>query len=63
MLEKELAQATKMAQRANKQVEQLRKKLLSETEKAHAKAKRDLTAARNKHKTAAASFRRQRQLS
>ena len=52
MLEKELAQATSMAHKANKKVEQLRKKLLAESEKSHAKAKRELGAARKKHGTA-----------
>ena len=46
MLEKELAQATKLAERANREVEKLRKRLLAETEKAHSRAKRDLAAAR-----------------
>ena len=46
MLEKELTQAVKMAEQANKKVVQLQKKLLSETEKAHAKVKADMTAAR-----------------
>ena len=47
MMEKELAQATKLAEQANKKVAQLRKKLLAETEKAHARAKRELSAARS----------------
>ena len=47
MLEKELAQATRMAEEANKRVEKLRARLLAETEKAHARVKRDLDAARN----------------
>ena len=51
MLEKELAQATKLAEKANKKVEQLRKKLVAESEKTHAKAKRELGAWRKKHKT------------
>jgi colicin import membrane protein len=50
MLEKELAQATKLAEQANKKVEQLRKKLVAESEKSHAKAKRELGAWRKKHK-------------
>jgi hypothetical protein len=52
MLEKELAQATRMAEDANKRVEKLRERLLAETEKAHNKVKRDLEAARKKHKAA-----------
>ncbi len=52
MLEKELAQATKMASQANNKVEQLRKKLVAESEKSHAKAKRELQAARKRHTTA-----------
>src|SRR6056297_2765857 len=52
MLDKELAQATKLAQQANKRVEKLRGRLLKETEKAHAGLKRDLTAARKKHSEA-----------
>lgn len=55
MLEKELAQATKMAEDANRRVEKLRARLLAETEKAHTRVKRDLEAARKKH--AAASER------
>lgn len=49
MLEKELAQATAIAEKANKKVEQLRKKLVAESEKSHARIKRELTAARKKH--------------
>src|SRR6056297_2268827 len=52
MLEKEMAQASKLAQQANKRVEKLRAQLLAETEKAHAGLKRDLTAARKKHSAA-----------
>jgi colicin import membrane protein len=57
MLDKELAQATKMAKKANNQVEQLRKKLVSESEKTHAKLKRELGAARKKHTTASARLK------
>ena len=60
MMEKELAQATKLAEQANKKVAQLRKKLLSETEKAYARAKRDLSAARKKHGTANARLKKAR---
>ena len=52
MLEKELDQATKLAEKANKRVEQLRKRLLAESEKASARAKRELASARKKHSTA-----------
>ena len=52
MLEKELAQATAMAEKANKKVEQLRKKLVAESEKSHARVKRELSAARKKHSVA-----------
>ena len=45
MLEKELAQATKMAEQASKRVEQLRQRLLKETEKTHDRVKRELAAA------------------
>ena len=60
MLEKELAQATNMAEKANKKVEQLRKKLLSESEKSNAKTKRELAAARKKHKTASTRLKKAR---
>lgn len=52
MLEKELAHATAMAEKANKKVEQLRKKLVAESEKSHARVKRELSAARKKHSVA-----------
>ena len=39
ILEKELAQATKMAEQANQRVEKLREKLVAETEKTHSKLK------------------------
>lgn len=52
MLEKELAQATEMAHKANQKVEQLRKKLVAESEKSHARIKRELGAARKKHSSA-----------
>ena len=52
MLEKELAQATELAEKANKKVEQLRKKLVAESEKSHARIKRELSAARKKHSSA-----------
>ena len=58
MLEKELANASKMAEQANAKVLQLKKKLLSETEKAHAKAKRELTATRKKHSTVNARLKK-----
>ncbi|MCB1707538.1 MAG: hypothetical protein KDI10_02230, partial [Halioglobus sp.] len=48
MLEKELAQAIKIAQKAHNRVEQLRKKLVAESEKLHARAKRELSVARKK---------------
>ena len=50
MLEKELAQATKMAESAHKKVEQLRKKLVADSEKAHVRVKRELAASRKRHK-------------
>ncbi|MFN2289498.1 MAG: hypothetical protein ABR578_14305, partial [Chromatocurvus sp.] len=52
MLEKEMAQATKLAQQANRRVEKLRARLLTETEKAQAGLKRELTTARKKHSAA-----------
>jgi|AntAceMinimDraft_5_1070358.scaffolds.fasta_scaffold00557_11 hypothetical protein len=52
MLEKELAKATKMAEQANAKVEQLRKKLLADSEKTHARIKREFGIARKKHKAA-----------
>ena len=57
MLEKELAQATKMAEQANAKVEQLRKKLVADSEKTHARIKRELGTARKKHKTANARLK------
>jgi colicin import membrane protein len=51
MLEKELAKATKMAEAATKKVEQLRKKLLSESEKTQARITRELKAARKRRAT------------
>ena len=58
MLDKELAQATKMAEKANQKVEQLRKRLVSESEKASARAKRELSAARKKHGTASSRLKK-----
>jgi colicin import membrane protein len=57
MLEKELAQATKMAESAHKKVDQLRKKLVSDSEKAHVRIKRELVASRKRHKTAKARLK------
>jgi colicin import membrane protein len=57
MLEKELAQATKMAEQASAKVEKLRKQLLAESEKTHARVKRELLAARKRHKTANARLK------
>jgi colicin import membrane protein len=57
MLEKELAQATKMAEQASAKVEKLRKQLLAESEKTHARIKRELLAARKRHKTANARLK------
>ena len=57
MLEKELAQATRLAKQANSKVEQLRKKLVSESHKTHARVQRDLSTARKKHKTANARLK------
>ena len=57
MLEKELAKATKMAEQASSKVEKLRKKLLSDSEKTHARIKRELGAARKKHKAATARLK------
>ena len=58
MLEKELAKASKMAEQANKKVLQLKKQLLSETEKAHARAKRELTSTRKKHAALSARLKK-----
>ena len=54
MLEKELAQATKLAEQANKKVEQLRRRLVSESEREHARSKRALMVARKKYTAATA---------
>jgi len=58
MLEKELAQATKLAQKANSRVEQLRKKMVNESHKTHARVKRDLLSARKRHTAASARLKR-----
>ena len=58
MLEKELAQATKMAESAHKKVDQLRKKLVSDSEKAHVRIKRELAASRKRHKTAKSEIKK-----
>ena len=42
MLEKELREAIKMAERANKEVEKMRTRLLAEAEKAVKQGKREL---------------------
>jgi colicin import membrane protein len=52
MLEKEVKQAAKIAEKANKQIEELRRKLDAESEKSCARAKRELTAARKSHTAA-----------
>ena len=54
MLEKELAEAIKLAERANKEVEKMRTRLLAESEKAVKKGKNDLQAARKKQQQAQA---------
>ena len=48
MLEKELAEAIKMAERANKEVEKMRNRLLAEAEKQVRQGKRELQSARKK---------------
>ncbi len=60
MLEKELSQAVKLAERANREVEKMRKRLLSETEKAVARGKRELATARKRQSTANARLKRAR---
>ena len=60
MLDKELAQATRLAEKASNKVEQLRRRLVSESEKAHARNKRELGAARKRHKTANARLKNAR---
>lgn len=57
MLEKELAKATKMAEQASSKVNKLRRKLLSDSEKSHARIKRELAAARSRHRTANARLK------
>jgi colicin import membrane protein len=52
MLEKELNKATKMAEQARDKIEKLRKKLVADSEKTQARLKRELGAARKRHKTA-----------
>ncbi len=56
MLEKELAQANKIAEQTCNKVERLRKRLVAETERLHARAKRELSVARKKHSSANASL-------
>jgi len=60
MLEKEIAQATRMAAEANRKVEQLRKKLVAESEQASSKAKRELEAARKRHRAASDRLKKAR---
>ncbi|MCB1842383.1 MAG: hypothetical protein KDI09_05420, partial [Halioglobus sp.] len=60
MLEKELAQATRMAEQANKNVEKLRQRLVAESEKSHVKLKRELSAARKKHSAATTRLKKAR---
>ena len=60
MLEKELARATRMAEQANRQVEQLRRRLVAESEKTHVRLKRELGAARRQYTTANSRLRRAR---
>ena len=62
MLEKELAQATKMAENAHKKVDQLRKKLVSDSEKVHVRLKRELAASHKRHKTAKARLKTRKKL-
>jgi colicin import membrane protein len=57
MLEKELAQATKIAAQASAKVEKLRKQLLADSEKSHVRIKRELAAARKRHRTANARLK------
>ena len=60
MLEKELAQAVKLAQQANKEVEKLRTRLLKDAQTAVARGKRELAAARKKQKAANARLKKAR---
>lgn len=57
MLERELAEATKIAKQANDKVEKLRKQLLTDSEKTHVRIKRELVAARKRHKVANARLK------
>ena len=57
MLERELAEATKIAKQANDNVEKLRKQLLTDSEKTHVRIKRELVAARKRHKAANARLK------
>lgn len=57
MLEKELAEATKIAKQASSKVEKLRKQLLADSEKTHVRIKRELVAARKRHKVANARLK------
>jgi colicin import membrane protein len=57
MLERELAEATKIAKQANDKVEKLRKQLLTDSEKTHVRIKRELVAARKRHKAANARLK------
>ena len=60
MLERELAQAARMASKANQKVEQLRKRLLAESEKSHSQLKRELNAARKRYSTANSRLKKAR---
>jgi colicin import membrane protein len=57
MLEKELNKATKMAEQARARIEKLRKQLVADSEKTQARLKRELGAARKRHKTASARLK------
>ena len=58
MLDKELAQATRMAEQAHKKVEQLRKRIVAESEKTQTRLKRELNSARKQHTAASARLKR-----
>ncbi len=60
MLGKELAQAVKLAQRANREVSKLKAKLLKEAEGAVARNKRGLASARKKQSAANARLKKAR---
>jgi hypothetical protein len=60
VLDKELAQLTEVARKAHNRVERLRKKLVAESERLRARAKRDMSVTRKTGSSATARLSRAR---